>query len=246
MAKEPKAPKTAPVKETDPTKMSRRRQIIETYRMSKDSDPRLGLWLLGAFLVFGAIGFGLVFLAFGGSTFGLVFSILIAVLTGFLGMMIIFSRRAQRAAYTRLEGRLGGGAQALTMLRRGWTVEQMVGFTKQQDMVHRVVGPPGVVLVGEGNPHRLRALMISERKKHDRVIGETPIHEVVVGSGEGQVPLPKLVRHIQKLGRQVKPAEITDILQRLRALDAQRPKVPLPRGPVPTSMKGMRGNLRGR
>ncbi len=246
MAKEPKAPKTAKVKETDPTKMSRRRQIVETYRMSKESDPRLGLWLLGAFLVFGAIGFGLVFLAFGGSTFGLVISILVGVLTGFLGMMIIFSRRAQTAAYHRLEGRLGGGAQALTMLRRGWTVEQMVGFTKQQDMVHRVVGPPGVVLVGEGNPNRLRALMISERKKHDRVIGETPIHEVVVGSGEGQVPLPKLVRHIQKLGRQVKPAEITDILQRLRALDAQRPKVPLPRGPVPTSMKGMRGNLRGR
>ena len=50
----------------------------------------------------------------------------------------------------------------------------------------------------------------------------------------------------QKLGRQVKPAEITELRQRLRALGAQRPKVPLPRGPVPTSMKGMRGNLRGR
>jgi hypothetical protein len=69
---------------------------------------------------------------------------------------------------------------------------------------------------------------------------------VVVGDGEGQVPLPKLVRHVQKLGRQVKPAEITDVLARIKALDAQRPKLPMPKGPVPTSMKGMRSQMRGR
>jgi len=51
---------------------------------------------------------------------------------------------------------------------------------------------------------------------------------------------------VQKLGRQVKPAEMTDILNRLKALDAQRSNVPIPKGPVPTSMKGMRGNMRGR
>jgi hypothetical protein len=245
MAKEPKTPK---VKETDPTKMGRRRQIIETYKMSREQDKKLGLWMLGAFVVFGAIGFALVFLGFGrsGSVFGLVFSIIIGVMTGFLGLMIVFSRRAQRAAYVRLDGRLGGGAQALTMLRKGWKTDQMVGFTKQQDMVHRVVGPPGIVLVGEGNANRLKALMVSERRKHERVVAETPIHEIIVGNDAGQVPLPKLVRHVQKLGRQVKPAEITDILARLRALDAQRPRIPLPRGPVPTSMKGQRGNLRGR
>lgn len=247
MAKEPKAPKTPKVKETDPSKMGRRQQLVETYRMSRESDPKLPLWMFGGFVVFGAIGFGLAFLGFGrGSTFGLVVAILIGLLTGFLGLMVIFSRRAQRAAFARLEGRVGAGAQALTMLRRGWNVEQMVGFTKQQDMVHRVVGPPGIVLVGEGNPGRLRALMASERKKHERVAYGTPMHEVVVGNDEGQVPLPKLSRHVQKLGRQVKPAEITDILQRLKALDAQRPRIPLPRGPVPTSMKGMRGNMRGR
>ena len=73
-----------------------------------------------------------------------------------------------------------------------------------------------------------------------------PIHEVVCGNGEGQVPLPKLVKHVQKLGRSVKPAEMTDILNRLKALDATRSNIPLPKGPVPTSMKGMRGQMRGR
>ena len=109
-----------------------------------------------------------------------------------------------------------------------------------------MVGPPGIVLVGEGNASRLKPMMVSERKKHERVAADYPVHEVLVGTGEGEVPLPKLVKHVQKLGRQVKPAEITELLSRLRALDAQRPKVPLPKGPVPTSMKGMRGNMRGR
>ena len=160
---------------------------------------------------------------------GLVMSIIGGLLLGFLGMMIVFSRRAQKAAYARLDGQAGGSDRALSMLRRGWKVEEVVGFTKQQDMVHRVVGPPGIVLVGEGNPHRLRQLMASERKKHERVAADFPVHEVYVGNDEGQVPLPKLVKHVQKLGRQVKPADQTDLLMRLKALDAQRPKVPLPR-----------------
>jgi hypothetical protein len=92
----------------------------------------------------------------------------------------------------------------------------------------------------------VRQLLTSERRKHERVASETPIHEVVVGDGEGQVPLAKLVRHVQKLGRQVKPAELTDVLARLKALDANRSAIPMPKGPVPTSMKGMRGNMRGR
>ena len=70
--------------------------------------------------------------------------------------------------------------------------------------------------------------------------------EILVGTEEGQVPLPKLVRHVQKLGRKVKPAQITDVLARLRALDATRPNVPLPKGPMPTNLKGARQNMRGR
>lgn len=243
MAKKDKTP-AAP---TDPSKVSRRRQMLDTYRMSKESDPRIGLWMIGAFVLFGAIGFALFWvLPPDSGAFNLVISIIGALLFGLLSMMIVFSRRAQKAAYTRLEGQVGAGARALMMLRRGWKVDEAIGFTRQQDMVHRVVGPPGIVLVGEGNPNRLRQLMTGERRKHERVAAETPIHEVIVGNEEGQVRLPKLARHVQKLGRQVKPAEITDVINRLKALDAQRPKIPLPRGPVPTSMKGLRQNMRGR
>ena len=231
----------------DPSTMSRRRQIIETYKMSREVDPAIRWWMLGAAILAGGLGFGFFHFVLPGE--GIFKSILTGVATfliALMAVMIVFGRRAQRAAFNRLEGQTGAAARALSMLRRGWVVEEVVGFTKQQDMVHRVVGPPGIILVAEGNINRVKPVLSSEVKKHARIAGDYPVHEVVCGNEEGQVPLKKLVRHVQKMGRLVKPADITEIRQRLRALDAQRPKVPLPRGPVPTSMKGMRGNLKGR
>ena len=233
---------------SDANKTGRIQQFRETYRMSKKTDPRIGLWILGAFLLVGALGFVVFFvlLPTGDSWLGKIIAVVGALLFGTLAALIIFGRRAQRSAYAQMEGQPGAAAAALRMLRRGWKTDPAVAFTKQQDVVHRVVGPPGIVLIGEGNSHRVRQLLATERRKHERVVAETPIHEVVCGNGEGEVPLPKLTRYVQKLGRDVKPAEMTDILNRLKALDAQRSSIPLPKGPVPTSMKGMRGNLRGR
>ena len=168
------------------------------------------------------------------------------MLTGTLGVLIVFGRRAQRAAISQIEGKPGAAAAALGMLKRGWKTEPAIAITKQQDVVTRVVGPPGIVLIGEGNPNRLRPLLTSERRKHERVASETPIHEVLVGHDPGQVPLREADPHVTKLGREIKPAQMTDVLQRIKALDANRSNIPMPKGPVPTSMKGMRGNLRGR
>ena len=168
------------------------------------------------------------------------------LLFGLLAVLIIFGRRAQRAAYAQMEGQTGSAAAALRMLRRGWKTDPAIAFNKQQDIVHRVVGPPGIVLIGEGNPGRVKALLANERRKHERVVSETPVHEIVCGNGAGEVPLTKLVRHVTKLGKAVKPSDMTDILNRLKALDANRSSIPIPKGPIPTSMKGSRQNMRGR
>ena len=40
-----------------PEKTSRRQQFVQTYRMAKKSDPAIGLWILGAFLLGAAVGF---------------------------------------------------------------------------------------------------------------------------------------------------------------------------------------------
>lgn len=227
----------------DPSKPSRISQIVQSYQITKKSDPRIGLILLGTFLLAAAGGFAAIYLALGG---GYVFPSIFAFLIGTLAVLIIFGRRAQAAALAAIDGQPGAAAAALGMLRRGWKTDPAIAFTKQQDVVHRLVGPPGIVLIGEGNPNRLKPLMSAERRKHERVAAETPIHEVYVGNAPGEVPLRKLVRHVTKLGRDLKPAAMTDVLARLKALDANRSSIPMPKGPVPTSMKGARGNMRGR
>jgi hypothetical protein len=229
-------------KSAKPAKNGRMKQIAASYRMTKKSDPRIGLILLATFLVTAVVVFAVLTLIPG----HWVLDLLGAVLLGVLVALIIFGRRAQAAGFAQIEGQPGAAAAALGMLRRGWKLDPAVGFNRNQDVVHRVVGPPGIVLVGEGNPNRLRPLLASERRRHERVVSEVPIHEVVVGDGEGAVPLNKVVKHVTKLGRKVKPAELTDVLARLRAIDANRSNIPLPKGPIPTSMKGARQNMRGR
>lgn len=223
-------------------KDGRLRQMALVYTMTSESDRRIGLILLAVFLVAAAVAFGVFFLLLPGS---LVLSIISAVLIGVLATLIVFGRRAQKAQYAQIEGRPGAAAAALGQLRRGWKLEPGIAVNRNQDLVHRVVGPPGIVLVGEGNAHRLRALLATERRKHERVASETPIYEVVAGDGAGAVPVPKLSRHVTKLGRNIKPAEMTDVLARLKALDANRSNIPVPKGPMP-NLKGTRQNMRGR
>ena len=200
---------------TEPKKTGRIRQFRETYQMTKKSDRRIGLWILGSFLLVGGLGFVVFqFLLPGSGALHLALAIVGGLLFGSLAGLIIFGRRAQKAAYAQMEGQTGAAAAALRMLRRGWKTDPAIAFTKQQDVVHRVVGPPGIVLIGEGNANRLRQLMANERRKHERVAAGALIHEVICGNDDSQVPLPKLARHVQKLGRSVKPAEMTDILNR--------------------------------
>lgn len=226
---------------------SRRAQLMQTYEFTKRTDPRIGLYMLGTFVLGAAIGFGLIWVLPGDGWLSIVLAAVTAVLLGVLLALIVFGRRAMTARYAELEGQPAAAGGVLQMLRRGWTINPVVAFDKQQDVVHRVIGPPGIVLVGEGtSPSRVQALLASERRKHERVLADTPIHEIVAGNGEGEVPLPKLIKRVTKLGRGVKPGEITDILNRLKAIDAQRGMLPIPKGPVPTSMKGMRSQQRGR
>jgi hypothetical protein len=219
----------------------RLRQIAQAYRITKRHERFLGLRLLFWFLVigglFGAAGWFFLHPIFGG---------IMGVLTGLLAALVVFGRRAERASYAQVEGQIGAAAGALQMLKRGWSVKPAIALTKSQDVVHRVVGRPGIVLVGEGNPNRVRNLLTVERKKHARVAPDAPIHEIVVGTDPDQIPLPQLVKHVRKMRREIRPADMTEVLQRLKALDAMRPQAPLPRGPMPTSMKGARKLMQGR
>ena len=224
-----------------PEKQGRLKQIRSAYRLTKKSDPRIGLLLaaifLGVFAVFVALGFLL----------GPLFVWLPAGLPiALLATTLIFGRRVEKAAYSQIEGQAGAAASALQTLRRGWQVTPAVAVTKNADIVHRVVGRPGIVLVAEGQPSRVKNLLAAEKKKHVRVAGGAPVIEVIAGDGEGEVGIRKLTKHVMKLPAALQPSEITDLLQRLKALDAVRPQVPLPKGPIPTSLKGARQAMKGR
>jgi hypothetical protein len=225
----------------------RLRQMRQAYRITKNTDPNIGFILLLWFvLVAGVFAVGGFFL-FGTSPFGIILTAVFALLTGFLAVLIVFGRRAEKAAYAQAEGQRGASAGALGMLRRGWDLRsEPIAVTRNQDVVFRVVGRPGIILVGEGNPTRVRGLLAAEKKKHTRIAGEeVPVHLVVVGRGDDEVPLTKLLKHVQKLPKAIKPAEQTAIMNKLKALDSMRPAAPIPRGPMPTSTKGARRAMRG-
>jgi hypothetical protein len=109
-----------------------------------------------------------------------------------------------------------------------------VAFNRNQDLVHRAIGRAGVVVVAEGSGGaRTRELMSGELKRVRRAIGpDVPIHDFVVGEGEGQIPLKRLTVTIMKLPRAIKPREVNVIDSRLKALGASG--MPLPKGPMPT------------
>jgi uncharacterized protein DUF4191 len=224
----------------------RLRQMRQAYTITKRSDRNIGLILLLWFLlVGGALAIGGLFY-FGRGPLGIGFAVVFGLLSGLLAVLIVFGRRAEKAAYQQVEGQPGAAAGALQMLKRGWDVKPAIAFTKNQDVVHRVVGRPGIILVGEGNAGRVRGLLGAERKKHVRIGGdEIPVLEVVVGNESGEVKLTKLNRHIQKLPKAIKPADQTALMNKLKALDAMRPAAPMPRGPMPTSMKGARRAMKG-
>jgi len=219
------------------------RRFRAAYKITKEHDKRVGLvclaWFLGVGIAVGAVFWFLIHPLAG---------VVTGIPAGLLAALVIFGRRAERSAYAQIEGQPGAAAAALGVLRRGWNVQPAVAVTKNQDIIHRVVGRPGVILVGEGNPQRVRNLLVVEKKKHARLVREAPIHMIVVGDGEGDdvVAIKRLSKHVMKLPKAIAPHEVTDLLQRLKALDAMRPQMPVPKGPMPTSMKAARQAMRGR
>ena len=200
--------------------------IKQAYSLTRKNDPKLPWILLIAFVVVA----GLVELV--GVLLGSPFVFIpLALITGGLAALIIFGRRAQGSAYRQVEGQPGAAAWVLEGMRGDWRVSSGVAGTAQMDAVHRVLGRPGVILVAEGVPSRVRNLLAQEKKKVARIVGDTPIYDIVVGDDEGQVPLRKLSTHVMKLPRNLTAAEVNALGRRMSAMGGGR--MPVPGGPLP-------------
>ena len=94
-----------------------------------------------------------------------------------------------------------------------------------------MLGRPGVILVAEGVPSRVRGLLAQEKKKVARIVGDTTIYDIIVGDEEGQIPLRKLSAHVMKLPRNLTGAELNALGRRMSAMGGNR--MPVPGGPLP-------------
>ena len=143
--------------------------------------------------------------------------------TALLATTFYFGKIAESAAYSSIDGQVGAAASVLNALRGAWIVTPAVGVDKNQNMVHRVVGRPGIILVGEGS--RPGLLVIEQRKAHARYAQGVPIHEIIVG--ENDVTISNLQKTVKKLGKSLRPAEdatpMNDIMTSITDALAQIP-----------------------
>jgi hypothetical protein len=160
------------------------------------------------------------------------FLIPLGILFGLSAAMIVFGRFAQSAQYASIAGQPGAAAAILQSMRGNWSVTPAISANRNMDVVHRTVGRPGVILVGEGSPSRLPSLLAAEKKRVARVAYDVPIYDLQVGDEDGQIPIRKLQRHIMKLPRNLKGPAVTDLNYRLKALPQS---MQMPKGPMPKS-----------
>ncbi|MDX2708146.1 DUF4191 domain-containing protein [Streptomyces sp. PA03-6a] len=223
-------------RETSESNPGRLKQIAQTYKMTRRVDSKVGLVLAAV----GIVTFGVI-LAIGFLIGHEIYAGILGFLLALLAMAVIFGRRAEKAAFGQLDGQPGAAAAVLDNVGRGWSVTPAVAMTRSQDVVHRAVGKAGIVLVGEGNPNRLKGLLASEKKKMARIVVDVPVTDFVVGNDEGQVPLKKIRTTLLKLPRVLPGPKVTEVNDRLRALGDLMSNMPVPKGPLPKGMRMPKG-----
>ncbi|MCX2713741.1 DUF4191 domain-containing protein [Mycolicibacterium sp. J2] len=223
----------------------RRSQLWQAFQIQRKEDSRLLPYMVGAFVLIVAASVALGLFAGGFTAYML---IPLGIVLGALVAFIIFGRRAQKSVYRKAEGQTGAAAWALDNMRGKWRVTPGVAATGNFDAVHRVIGRPGVIFVAEGSPSRVKPLLAQEKKRTARLVGEVPIYDIVVGNGEGEVPLSKLERHLMKLPANINAKQMDALESKLVALGSKVGPAAMPKGPLPNAgkMKGMQRTVRRR
>jgi hypothetical protein len=216
----------------------RRSQLWQAFQIQRKEDKRLLPYMIGAFVLI--VAASVVFGVLTGGLFMTIVTILLGILLGGLVAFIIFGRRAQKSVYKKAEGQTGAAAWALENLRGKWRVTPGVAATGSFDAVHRVIGRPGVIFVGEGAAHRVKPLLAQEKKRTARLVGEVPIYDFVVGNGDDEIPLAKLERYLTKLPANITVKQMDALESKLVALGSKIGPAAMPKGPLPGNAK-MRG-----
>lgn len=166
--------------------------------------------------------------------------IILALLSTFVTFSLILSRRAEKAAYASWDGQPGAVSAVLqTMLRSRWRgSEKPVAVNpRTYDAVYRIVGAPGILLIGEGHQSGAGILVDAERKKMQKIAPGVPVHSLYVTDSQHGLKLSGLRKAAIKLPKKLNRAEVRTVAARLTALGTN---LPIPKGIDPRRARPVR------
>jgi hypothetical protein len=165
--------------------------------------------------------------------------LVLGVVTGYLAALLVISRKANTAVYVKFAnepGRVSIAVGSLTRRTYKGTNQPVAINPRTKDMIFRVVGPAGVVLMGEGSPTSTKSMLDEERRKIQRAVNGVTVHTLYCSQGAGGVPLRQLEKDVRKMKRTMNRAEINAVQNRLSALDT-RSMLPIPKGIDPMKIR---------
>ncbi|MFZ4117176.1 MAG: DUF4191 family protein [Rhodoluna sp.] len=217
-------------------------QFREQVRFLKDADPKavpLGI-LFGSLMFLAILTVGVFISNF--QFLGIVIWAILAIVTGYLTLLLTMTRRANTAIFKKYENEPGRISITVgTLTRRKWkgTNQPVAINARTKDMVFRIVGPAGVVLMAEGNRTSAKALLEEERRKVQRLASGVTVHTFYSAQDGDGVPLGQLHKKVSRLKRTLNRAEIRAVQNRLASIDS-RSGLPIPKGVDPMKMRASR------
>lgn len=220
-------------------KPGRMRQLWRVYKITAKNDPSAAWLALLAWLGSIAVGLLVGYLLSGGFGFSFWLWVVTGFTTGLLMAMIVMSKRAERNAYMQIEGQAGAvGAVLDSQIRRKWRASSMPVAVnpKSREAVYRMIGPAGVVLIGEGSSTRVQQMLEDEGRKAQRAVPGVTVHKLKVNIADGGIRLHLLLKTVYKLPKTLNRAEVTAVMNRLDAL-GHSASLPIPKGIDPNKIR---------
>jgi hypothetical protein len=229
---------------TDPKKVKepgRLKQMWDVFQMTRRYDKQAIWYMIGGLVLPIIVGLALGVILAQGSVITFILYTVAGVLGGVLVLLIVLGRRAERAAFSQIEGQPGAvGAVLKSSLRRGWQASEMpVNVSpRTQDAVYRAVGRGGVVLFGEGPRSRTQRMLEDERRSIARVLPNVPITFLYVGPDADSIPLHRIAARLRRIKPALRKAEILAVSNRLSSL--AKPPMGIPKGIDPYKARAQR------
>jgi hypothetical protein len=214
-------------------------QFGEQVRFLKGVDPKAlpTAILIGVGTFIGLTALGILISNF--QFLGVAIWAILGLIAGYLAALLTLTNRANKAIFTKYAnepGRISLTVGTLTRRVYKGTNQPVAVNARTKDMVFRVVGPAGVVLMGEGAKTSTQQLLEDERRKVQRVASGVTVHTFYSSEDGNGVPIHTLHKKVNKLKRTLTKSEIRAVQNRLAAMDS-RGGLPIPKGVDPMKMR---------